>query len=151
MELYKLTTPKDEAWKVIEKLGQEDLVQFLNMNEHVEVTKLIYQDRIKLCEESDRRIQYLINTCRDYKIKINKPNTEIFKRNISSIENEKKKSHDLLFDAIEQEVRECESFVMTQRETIEEIKTNIAKLEDYYQVIGFVSTMTHSLLGARPA
>jgi len=26
MELYKLTTPKDEAWKVIEKLGQEDLV-----------------------------------------------------------------------------------------------------------------------------
>lgn len=42
MELFKLTTPKDDAWKVIESLGQEDLVQFLNMNEGVEVTKLIY-------------------------------------------------------------------------------------------------------------
>ena len=125
MELYKLTTPKDEAWKVIEKLGQEDLVQFLNMNEHVEVTKLIYQDRIKLCEESDRRIQYLINTCREYLIKINKPSTEIFQRNISSIESEKKKSHELLFEAIEQDVRESESFVISQRETIDDIKTNI--------------------------
>ena len=73
MELFKLTTPKDDAWKVIESLGQEDLVQFLNMNESVEVTKLIYQDRIKLCEETERRILLLLNTGRDHHIKINKP------------------------------------------------------------------------------
>jgi len=152
MELFKLTTPKDDAWKVVETLGQEDLVQFLNMNEGVEVTRLIYQDRIKLCEESERRILFLINTCRDHHIKINKPeNVSVFARNISSIESEKKKSHDLLFDAIESEVRDCESFVMTQRETIDEIKSNISKLDDYYEVIHFISTMTHNLEGARPA
>lgn len=106
------------------------------MNEQVEVTKLIYQDRIKLCEEADRRIQYLINTCRDYSIKINKPvNTEIFQRNISSIESEKKKSHEMLFEAIEQDVRESESFVISQRETIDDIKLNIQKLEDYQHVV----------------
>ena len=105
-----------------------------------------------MCEETDRRILFLLNTCREHHIKINKPeNVEVFARNISSIENEKKKSHDLLFDAIESDVRDCESFVMTQRETIDEIKSNISKLEDYYQVIHFISTMTHNLGGAQPA
>lgn len=42
MELFKLTTPKDDAWKVIETLGHADLVQFLNMTENVEITRLIY-------------------------------------------------------------------------------------------------------------
>lgn len=102
MELFKLTTPKDDAWKVIETLGQQDLVQFLNMNENVEVTKLVYQDRIKLCEETERRILFLLSTCSENYIKINRPdNVEVFSRNIQSIESEKKKSHELLFDAIE--------------------------------------------------
>lgn len=35
MALFKLTTPKDDAWKVMECLGQEDVVQFLNMNENM--------------------------------------------------------------------------------------------------------------------
>lgn len=57
----------------------------------------------------------------------------------------------MLFEAIETEVRDCEQFVVTQRETIDEIKSNIGKLEDYYEVIKFISTMTHNLEGARPA
>ena len=107
MELYKLTTPKDDAWKVIEALGHDDNVQFLNMNEGVEITKLIYQDRIKLCEETERRILALLRACKDHNIEVIKPrDIHVFSRNISSIENEKKKSHDLLFDAIESEVKE---------------------------------------------
>ena len=42
MELFKLTTPKDDAWKVIETLGQQDLVQFLSMTENIEITRLLY-------------------------------------------------------------------------------------------------------------
>ena len=44
----------------------------------------------------------------------------------------------MLFDAIETEVRESESFVVTQRETIDEIKSNVQKLEDYREVIEFI-------------
>lgn len=109
-------------------------------------------DRIKLCDETERRTLLLINTCREYHIKINKPpNVEGFARNISQIEGEKKKSHDLLFDAIENDVRDCEKFVMEQRETIDEIKSNIAKLEDYHEVIKFIKVMMHNLDGAKPA
>ena len=45
-------------------------------------------------------------------------------------------------------MRDCEQFVVTQRDTIEEIKTNIRKLEDYYQVVHFISEMMHNLGGA---
>ena len=41
--------------------------------------------------------------------------------------------------------------MVTQRDTIEEIKTNIRKLEDYYQVVHFISEMMHNLGGAQPA
>ena len=79
-----MTTPKDDAWKVIETLGHADLVQFLNMTENVEITRLIYQDRIKICEETDRRILFLLNTCREYLIKINKPtDPAMFSRNLT--------------------------------------------------------------------
>lgn len=122
------------------------------MTENVEITRLIYQDRIKLCEETERRILFLINTCSEYLIKINKPtDPAMFSRNMTTIEQEKKKSHDLLFDAIESEVRDCEGFVCTQRETIDEIKSNIDKLQDYHEVVKFINEMTASLGGARPA
>ena len=38
----------------------------------------------------------------------------------------------MLFDALETEIRDCEKFVITQKDTINEIKSNIDKLEDYY-------------------
>jgi len=42
MELFKITTPKDDAWKVMEKLGNENLCQFLNMNADKQITELLY-------------------------------------------------------------------------------------------------------------
>ena len=46
MELYKMTTPKDEAWRVVEALGHQNLVQFMNMNEKVDVANLLYKFRV---------------------------------------------------------------------------------------------------------
>lgn len=152
MELFKLTTPKDDAWKVVEKLGQGDVVQFLNMNEGVELTKLIYQNNIKMCEETERRILMLLNACKENHIKVVRPkDVTVFAQNISSIEQEKQKSHDLLFEAIEEDVRDREKFVSDQTKTIENIKDNINELEDYREVIEFIHEMTNSLAGARPA
>jgi len=152
MELFKLTTPKDDAWKVIETLGHENLVQFLNMNLTTEVTKLLYQDRIKICYETERRILFLINTCHEYLIKINKPrdSAEFFKH-IELIEQKLGKQADMLFDAIENEVRSCEDFVVKQRDTIDEIKRNIDYQCDYREVISFLMTMVNNLEGAMPA
>jgi len=70
---------------------------------------------------------------------------------MSSIELGKKKGHDLLFDTIEQEVREVETFVFQASDTIEEISKSIKKLEDYKEVVKFISEMMHNLDGAQPS
>ena len=116
MELFKLTTPKDDAWQVVESLGELDLVHFLNMNEGKDLTKLIYQERIKLCEEAERLILSLLSACRAHNIKIDRPESvEAYARTMQDIESVKRKGHELLFDAIEAEVRDTERFVESQR------------------------------------
>ena len=57
----------------------------------------------------------------------------------------------MVFDAIENEVRSCEDFVVKQRDTIDEIKRNIDYQRDYQEVITFLMTMVNSLNGATPA
>jgi len=32
MTLYRITIPRDDAWKVVEKLGEKGLSHFINMN-----------------------------------------------------------------------------------------------------------------------
>ena len=40
------------------------------------MTELLYQNRIKTCDETERRIVFLLNTCSEYLIKLNKPADE---------------------------------------------------------------------------
>ena len=151
MELYRLTIPKDDSWRVIESLGNLDLAHFIDLNKNEQAFSLPYATRVKLCDETERRIQYLIQKCKDNKIKINKPkDVEAFAKNIAMIEAEKKKAMHLLFDAIEQDVMNDEQFVAKQGKHIDEIQNDINKLEDYLQVIRFVQEMVPQLQGAMP-
>ena len=60
MELYRLTIPKDDSWRVIESLGNLDLAHFIDLNKNEQPFSLPYATRVKLCDETERRIQYLI-------------------------------------------------------------------------------------------
>ena len=73
MELYKMTTPKDEAWRVVEALGHQNLVQFMNMNEKVDVANLLYKFRVSQCDATEKRILTLLSACEEYNIKIFRP------------------------------------------------------------------------------
>jgi hypothetical protein len=94
----------------------------------------------------------LINKCKENRIIINKPRSaEVFGRNISAIESDKKKGHDLLFDAIEEEVSKNQVFIAEQVQAIQEMKDGIAKLKDYQKVVAFVKQMLPQLHGAIPS
>jgi hypothetical protein len=98
---------------VIEAIGQMDIAHFLDLNKNEgNSNKLPYTSQIKRCDETERRITFLLSKCHEYKIKIQKPvSVDAFANNISTIESEKKKGRDLLFDAIEEEVTKNESFI----------------------------------------
>ena len=112
MELYRVTLPKDDAWKVIEALGHMAVCHFVDLNKSEQPFNLPYATRIKLAEEAERRLAYLIAKCKEMRIKINKPkDVPTFKANILAIAAEKKKATNLLFEAIDQDVADKERFV----------------------------------------
>lgn len=152
MELYRVTIPKDDAWKVTECLGKLDLAHFIDMNKGEQPFNLPYASRIKLCDESERRLAFLLSKCKEHHIPIKKPESvDQFTQNIETVEQEKKKAIHLLFDAIDQDVIDKESFVSSQSKQITEMKQELNKLRDYQKVLKFVQTMVPQLGNAKPA
>jgi len=87
MELYKVTIPKDDVWKVIDALGRLEKAHFVDLNKQEQPFALTYANRIKLCDNTERRIKFLIAKCKEYKIKVERPTSvEIFSRRIEQIE-----------------------------------------------------------------
>jgi len=60
MELYRMSIPKDDAWRVVESIGNNSFAHFIDLNKNEQVFNLPYAFRIKMCDDTERRIQYLI-------------------------------------------------------------------------------------------
>ena len=151
MKLYQITIPKDDAWNISQKLGDMDTCHFIDLNKNEQPFALPYTARIKLCDDTERRLIYLMNECKANRIRIRKPQSvDIFNNNIKAIRQQKKSAMDLLFDALDQDVREKEQFVASQSKTIKEMQENIHKMQDFKQVMDFVVTMTPQMQGAMP-
>lgn len=73
MELYRLTIPKDDAWRVIESLGSKNVAHFVDLNKNEQLFSLPYAFRLKMCDETERRINYLVNKCKELKVVVNRP------------------------------------------------------------------------------
>jgi hypothetical protein len=58
---------------VIEEIGKLGKCHFLNMNNSEAAHKLPYAVRISLCEETERKIDNLLNLSKQMKIPINDP------------------------------------------------------------------------------
>lgn len=129
-----------------------DVAHLVDLNKNEQPFNLPYSNRIKLCDETERRLLYLIGKCKEHRIRVNKPeDVESFTENIGVVGREKKKAIHLLFDAIENDVAEKEKFVAQITKTISELKHDVGKLQDYLQVLKFVQVMIPSLGAAMPA
>lgn len=60
MFLYKLVLAKDNEKAIFSILGNRNIAQFINMNEKEQIFNLPYIDLIKRCEETERKVSYLI-------------------------------------------------------------------------------------------
>ena len=56
MQLYKVVMSKDNEYKVASLLGQLGCAHFIDMNEAEQVFNQAYVDRVKHCEEADRKL-----------------------------------------------------------------------------------------------
>ena len=129
MELYRLTIPKDDAWRVIESLGYKNVAHFIDLNKSEQLFSLPYAVRLKMCDETERRINFLVNKCKELKVTVNRPKeVKEFTDGIQELAEEKRRAMHLLFDTIEADVQDKEKFVASQCKTIQDMQAGINKL-----------------------
>ena len=59
MELYRITVPKDDAYRIIERMGEIAKFHFIDLNKREQAFLLPYASRIKATVDSERRLAYL--------------------------------------------------------------------------------------------
>lgn len=100
--MYRISIPKDDAWKVVKLIGDNHFAHFIDLNKNEKVFNLPYAFRIKMCDETERRLAYLIAKSKELKVPCTRPKTlEIQDQEIMKIAETRSQSVDLLFDSIE--------------------------------------------------
>ena len=124
MTLFQIRVPKDDAWEVMNHLGEMYIAHFINLNKTEQPFNLPYANQIKRSEETERRIlyypffilffdSYILDQCKTMGIKIVKPaDIKSFLDSLKDISKHKKKAANLLFEEIENEMNDKEKFVI---------------------------------------
>lgn len=103
-------------------IGELNTAHFIDLNKGEQPFNLPYANQIKASEETERRLVYLINECKEYRIKIQRPdNIEAFNKSYNLFQNKMNRTSSLVFEEIERLVKNYEQFVLDQT-------TNLKKL-----------------------
>ena len=76
MQLFQLTVPKDDAWSVANILGSTSTAHFIDLNKNEQPFDLPYTARIKMCDDAERRLNFIIQECKENRIRVNKPHSQ---------------------------------------------------------------------------
>jgi len=68
MHLLKIVMSKDNEYPIVDILGKRGFAHMLDMNADQQIFKLPYIDLVKRCEESERKVSFIIDQCNSYKI-----------------------------------------------------------------------------------
>jgi hypothetical protein len=87
------------------ELGELGICQFLDLNKETSPKDLPYKAQIKSCEESERKLSYLIEQCAKHYIKITPPeNITGFLHQLNKIKEQKRKAINLLLEPIQADI-----------------------------------------------
>jgi len=73
MRLYQINVPKDDAWNVMNEFGKIGNAMFLDLNVDESPYNLPYTTQVKQCEESERKLQFLLDQCKRHYVTVTPP------------------------------------------------------------------------------
>ena len=115
MKLYQLTVPKDDAQSVMNEFGDVGLAHFIDLNQDESPYNLPYTPRIKSCEDTERKLAYLLRECEKHFVPVTPPeNIDTFLEQLKIISDSKRKAVNLLFEEIQKDIGKQEAFIQTQ-------------------------------------
>ena len=121
MEMYQVTMPKDDAWYIMNELGNLGVVQFMDLNKNEQPFSLTYALQIRKMWWSTQKTSVIIPTafqisimsyysmllveCKNFKVKLVKPRTvKGFLDNLNTYKTEKRKAENVLLDEVESDI-----------------------------------------------
>lgn len=112
MRLYQLSVPVDDAWNVMNQLGDVGHAHFIDLNKNNSPYNLKYTPEVKLCEDTERKLAYLFDQCKKHYIEITPPdNIKGFLDQLQNIRVQKQKAINLLLGEIVNDINSKEKFV----------------------------------------
>lgn len=73
MVLFQISVQKDDSWKIVNDIGDMGKTHFIDINNEESPYNLPYTQQIKNCEDSEKKLQYLMDQCNKHYVKIKKP------------------------------------------------------------------------------
>ena len=73
--LYNLQVPKDDAQRILNKLGDIGQAHFIDLNNDASPLALPYTTDIKNIEDTERKLQSLLDMCKKYYVDVNAPSS----------------------------------------------------------------------------
>lgn len=136
MDLYEITIPKDNAWEIMNKLGDIGVMHFINLNKEEQVFNLTFAPFIKRCEETEKRISFIEQECKRHNVPMKKPaSVQEFLNNMNTMQSQMKKSGNMFFESIEEDIKQKEKFVQEQTRKGKEIHDSFNLLFEYKTVL----------------
>ena len=148
MRLYQLNVPKDDAWNVMNEFGDVGKAQFIDLNKDESPYNLPYTAQIKSCEETERKLSYLLEQCKKNYIAVSQPeNIEGFLYQLKRIKDNKRKAINLLLEEIQRDIAQQEAFIQEQNGRMKDAESSLNNLKDCLAVLKVAKDMIPSLQG----
>lgn len=146
MKLYSLQVPKDDAWSVMNEIGDIGFSQFIDLNREEAPHSLSFTRQVKQCEEAERKLAYLQDQCKRHIVTITPPdNIDGFMFHLNRIKDNKRKAIHLLLDEIMKEISQQDKFVQDQNVRLKESENALINVKDCYQVLRVAQKMIPQL------
>lgn len=148
MHLYQLQVPNDDKHAVMDHLGELGTCHFIDLNEEELPQSLDFTRQIKSIEESEKKMQYLLDQCTKHYYPVQKPDdSDGFKERIARVCRMKDKSMQNLLDDIQKDVSEQEHFIRQQNIELTSACETLRRLKDNLQVMIVAQEMIPELQG----
>lgn len=136
MSLYEISIPKDNAWDIMNTLGNLDALHFIDLNTQEQPFNLTFAGWVKRCDDALRKISLIKEECGRLNVDLKKPrDASSFLENIQAVYRNRKRSCSLYFEEIEAEINKKETFVSQQIDILKKMHEDLNHLIQYKTVL----------------
>ena len=105
---------------------------------------------MKRCEDSEKRLDFVAEQCKKYKINLKKPDTfEEFQQMLTQVMTQRGTAPSLFFEDIEQSLIETEEFIQEQVRREKDMYESFASFQEYQQVLAVAARVLAGQQGNR--